>query len=671
LLFEQLVIVGLVTGAVYSLVGVGFTLVLGIGKIANFAHGSFVGLGLYLALFAHNSLGMNAYEAFIPAMIVFAVLGALVAELFEWRGRRVGEIGELLIGLALLLLIGGLLEVIFTDNPKTIQGPSLGHVSVAGLTLSGTQLVAAGFTLVVAVALYLFVRVSRWGRALRAVADNAEAAGLYGVRVPVARRAAVVISIMVAGAAGMLISPFTVLTPDAGSAYLISAFAVVIVGGIGNTLGAVLAGIGIGLANSLASGYLASYWTSLAPLIVILLVLLLRPGISDGRTSQPTVLQPTVLQPVARQPSARGQSASGRWPTWPTLARLRIPVPAVPWIALGAFFIAAWLILGALSAAVLSVLVLALYYGAAASSFNLLYGSLGVFSLAQPVFVAIGGYTGVYLYIRYGVSPWLSIFVGMAVAGIIATPIGLVAMRRPGTVITALVTLIVLEAAAPVLSAITPLGGAVGMYLPVKSGTDWGALQFATNAPFARIFLTLNVVIIAGFMWLRRSRLGLWLTAIRDSPDAASACGIPVPRVRMTVFIASAMVAAVPGVIYAQFNLLANADLFLGTAVLFQLLVVALVGGSARPWGSLVGAVVITELSYYLTQAAGDRPGIGPLTFAAAFLVMALALPRGISGGWASGVAAWYGRSTRVSAAVESGPQPPQTPAVQAPVSRP
>jgi branched-subunit amino acid ABC-type transport system permease component len=635
LLLEQLVIVGLVTGAVYSLVGVGFTLVLGIGKISNFAHGSFVGLGLYLALFAHDSLGLNAYEAFVPAMAVFGVLGVIVAELFEWRGRRVGEIGELLIGLALLLLIGGLLEVIFTDSPKTIRGLSLGHVSVAGLNLPGTELVAAGFTLVVAVALYLFVRASRWGRALRAVADNAEAAGLYGVRVPVARRAAVVISVMVAGAAGILISPFTVLTPDAGAAYLISAFAVVIVGGIGNTLGAVVAGIAIGLVNSLSSGYLASYWTSLAPLIVILLVLLLRPEAGGGRASQPAAGQQG--PPLASTFRIGGAGGAGS-------RALRRAAPFLPWAVLVAFFIAGWLVVGALPAAALAVLVLALYYGAAASSFNLLYGSLGVFSLAQPVFVAIGGYTGVYLYMRFGISPWLGIIVAPAVAGVIAAPIGLIAMRRPGTVITALVTLIVLEAAAPVLSAITPLGGPIGLYLPVKPGTDWGALQFATNVPFARIFLTLNIVIIAGFMWLRRSRLGLWLTAIRDSPDAASALGIPVPRVRMAVFIASAMIAAVPGVIFAQFNLLVNADLFLGTAVLFQLLVVALVGGSARPWGSLVGALVITELSYYLSQAAGDRPGIGPLTFAAVFLVMALALPRGISGGWASGVAAWQGQ---------------------------
>jgi branched-chain amino acid transport system permease protein len=319
-----------------------------------------------------------------------------------------------------------------------------------------------------------------------------------------------------------------------------------------------------------------------------------------------------------------------RFPALPSFS-----APAWRWIALAVFFVAGWFVLGALPAAAISVVVLALFYSSAGSSFNLLYGSLGIFSLAQPVFVAVGGYTSSYLYVRYGVSPWLGMLAAMLCAAILAVPIGFIAMRRPGTVVTALVTLIVSEAATPILSAITPLGGSIGLYLPVKSGTDWGALQFATGVPFARIFLALNVVIIAGLMWFTRSRAGLWVTAIKDSPDAASASGVPVQRVRLSIFVVSAVIAAVPGVLFAQYNLLVNADLFLGDAVLFQLLVVALVGGSARPWGTLVGALVMTELSQYLSNAAGDRPGIGPLTFAAAFVVMALVMPRGISGTWA------------------------------------
>ncbi|MFC5752715.1 branched-chain amino acid ABC transporter permease [Actinomadura rugatobispora] len=277
MLFEQLLVSGLITGAVYSLVGVGFTLVLGVGKVANFAHGGFVALGLYTALFAHTQLGLNAYQTLLPAVLIFLVAGFGVGELFEWRARRAGEIGQLLVGLALLLLIGGLLEVLFKNNPRTIDGPTLGEVRVAGLTVHGTEIFAAAFTLVVALLIYVVVRHSRWGRAMRAVADNAEAAGLYGIRTPLARRSALAVSVALAGATGVVISPFTTLTPGVGTSYLISAFAVVILGRIGNPLGAVIAGLGLGVVNSMSAGYLASYWTSLAPLLIILLVLLVRP----------------------------------------------------------------------------------------------------------------------------------------------------------------------------------------------------------------------------------------------------------------------------------------------------------------------------------------------------------------------------------------------------------
>ena len=306
------------------------------------------------------------------------------------------------------------------------------------------------------------------------------------------------------------------------------------------------------------------------------------------------------------------------------------------WLVLLVFFVAAWFVIGALPAAELAVIVLALYYAAAGSSFNLLYGTLGIFSMAQPVFVAVGGYTSVYLYSAHGVSPWASIPIAMVFAGILALPIGFIAMRRSGTVITALVTLIVSEAAPPILAAIKPLGGSIGLYLNVKSGDDWGAMQFADPSVFGHILLVVNVVIIGVLMWFGRSRTGKWVVAVKDSPQAAAAVGIPVVRVRVAIFIASAMIAAVPGVVFAQYNLLVNADLFLGTSALFQIIVAALIGGSARPWGTLVGAVLIVEVSHYLTQASNGRPGIGPLTFAAAFLIMALVMPRGISGAWAA-----------------------------------
>ncbi|MDX6393034.1 MAG: branched-chain amino acid transport system permease protein [Streptosporangiaceae bacterium] len=274
---EQLLISGLLSGAVLGLIGVGFSLVLGVGKVANFAHGAFVAVGLYAGYWIGHDLHLNPYLLVVPVAIVFGLIGWGVAEIFERRGRKVGPIGELLVGLALLLVLNGALSEIFGENPVNLQKYQLGSITIAREAISGAEFVAAVFTMVVAIGIYVFLRVSRWGRALRAVAENPSAAGLYGVRVPIAQRAAVVGSIVLAGISGLLISPFTVMTPEAGSTYLIAAFAVVILGGVGNAIGAVAAGLAIGVIDSIAVGYLSTVWTTLAPLIIILGFLLIRP----------------------------------------------------------------------------------------------------------------------------------------------------------------------------------------------------------------------------------------------------------------------------------------------------------------------------------------------------------------------------------------------------------
>jgi branched-chain amino acid transport system permease protein len=305
-----------------------------------------------------------------------------------------------------------------------------------------------------------------------------------------------------------------------------------------------------------------------------------------------------------------------------------------PWLCLAALLGVGWLGLGAIGTTQVTVIVLALYYAIGGASFNFLYGTIGVFSLAQPVFLAVGGYTSAYMYSTHGLSPWVALPMSMAVAGLLALPIGYLALRRGGTVLTALVTLIIAEAAPPILAAVKPLGGSIGLYIRLRPGSDFAAMQFSAPVTFARIFLVFNVAVMGLIMLFGRSRFGLWASAVRDAPGAASSSGVPVLRVRLAVFVAAAMIAAPAGAIYSQYNLLVNADLFLGATTLFQVIVVALVGGSARPWGSFVGAMLVTELSYYVTKASNGRPGVAPLTFAGVFLVVALLVPRGLSATW-------------------------------------
>lgn len=305
-------------------------------------------------------------------------------------------------------------------------------------------------------------------------------------------------------------------------------------------------------------------------------------------------------------------------------------------LALALLLVAGWFLLGALGAGTVAVLVLALYYAIPAASFNFLFGSLGVFSLAQAVFVAVGAYTDVYLFNVYGVSPWLSLLIAPVVAGIIALPIALASVRAgTGAVLTALITLIISEAIPPILIAIKPLGGAIGLYVKTKANPSFWDMQFGSVTSYARIFLVLNILVILFMMWWGRSRFGFFARAIRDSPDASAAVGIPTARMRILTFVIAAAIAAPAGVVFAQYNLETTADLFLGGTALFEVIVVALVGGAARAWGSMVGGVVIVYVSNAMSSAANGTPGIGPLTFAAVFVVIAVAMPRGLSGTWA------------------------------------
>ncbi|WP_392544240.1 branched-chain amino acid ABC transporter permease [Oryzobacter telluris] len=305
-----------------------------------------------------------------------------------------------------------------------------------------------------------------------------------------------------------------------------------------------------------------------------------------------------------------------------------------PWLLLLVAGAVGWALLGLLGGAGISIAVLALYYAAAGSSFNMVFGALGIFSLAQPVFLAAGAYTGVYMNQNFDVNPWLGLVLGALVAGAIALPIGLASLRSSGAVMTALITLIIAQAAVPIVAGIPALGGSAGLYVDVIGGGSLSQMQFAGGLPFARILLVMNVLIIAGLMWLARSRFGLWLQAIKDAPEAAAASGVPVFRTKLSLFVVSAMVAAPAGYVYAQYNLLVSTELFLSFTALFQVIIVALVGGSARPWGTAVGALVVVWLAQFITSVTNARPGVGPLTFAGVFLVIAVVLPRGLSGTW-------------------------------------
>jgi branched-chain amino acid transport system permease protein len=305
------------------------------------------------------------------------------------------------------------------------------------------------------------------------------------------------------------------------------------------------------------------------------------------------------------------------------------------WVGVLGLLVVGWWGLGAIGASFVGLLVVTLYYALAGGSFTFLYGTVGAFSLAQPVFLAVGGYTAVYLTKTYGISPWVSLVLAPAFAALLALPLGFMCIRvGPSLLVSALVTLIVAQAAIPVLVEIPAIGGAAGLYAHVLDDPGFWDMQFLDAVTFARLFLVLNVVFLAFLLLWRRSRLGFAVAAMRDNAEASAAVGVPNTRTYIAVFALAAAIAAPAGVVFAQYNLIATPTLFLGPGSLFQVALVGLVGGTARTWGALAGAVLVVWLPSFVADLAPEA-GFSQLTFALLFVAVALFLPRGVSGTWA------------------------------------
>jgi len=282
---SQAVLTGLVTGGVYSLIAMGLTLIFGVLDIVNFAHGSFLAVALFVTYTVVQGTGLNPYLALPVAIVVLFALGALAqfTLLNPTMGRPLES--QLLLTLGIALLIANALRLSFGGDPLSVALPGDHGVHLAGAVANQSRLIAFAAALVLAVGLYLLLAHTSLGRAIRAVAASRQGAGLVGIDV---RRIYVItfgIGTACAGAAGMLIAPFTTITPTAGDQFNILAFVVVVMGGLGNVVGALVSGIIVGLVEQLGGVILPGQSPLFGVFLVFILILFVRPqGIFGART---------------------------------------------------------------------------------------------------------------------------------------------------------------------------------------------------------------------------------------------------------------------------------------------------------------------------------------------------------------------------------------------------
>uniref|UniRef100_UPI0033425F1A branched-chain amino acid ABC transporter permease n=1 Tax=Castellaniella defragrans TaxID=75697 RepID=UPI0033425F1A len=278
----QISIIALMTAFVYALVALGFTLVFGIMRVVNFAHGEFYMLGAYSIYVLYGQMGLPYGVSLVAGAFVVGVMG-LLAEKFLFR-RFVGdEMGGMIISLALAVCIQEAVALVFSVDDLMVTRPVEGVLQFAGIFIPLDQLVVVGATLAVLIAFYLLLEKTRVGITIRAVAQDQEVARLQGVRSWRMMALTFGLSCVLAGLAGALMAPVYTINPHMGEMVVVKAFIIVVLGGLGSLPGAMIAALILSFTEAIASTFYSATVATMLSFLIVMAVLTFRPAGLMGR----------------------------------------------------------------------------------------------------------------------------------------------------------------------------------------------------------------------------------------------------------------------------------------------------------------------------------------------------------------------------------------------------
>lgn len=593
---------GLAYGSTLFLVSAGLTLIFGVTRIVNFAHGSLYMIGAYVAYSITTSLAptpLNFFGGLLLAAVAVALVGALIEVVVLRRIYASSEVFQLLATFGVVLITQDVALAIWgPDELFAPRAPGMkGSVEVAGAMVPQYSLFVMAVGPAVYALLWFVMTRTRWGTWVRAAAQDRETAGALGLNEPLLFTSVFALGAFLAGLAGALQIPRETVNLQMDLAILIEAFVVVVVGGLGSVSGAFWAAMLIGMLHALGTWWLPQS-TLVLIFVVMAAVLVVRPYGLLGRAPS--------ISPSHVRAHAPFIALSNHWRVIGVAAL--IGAAALPWL------FGDYAAVIATEIAIAALLAASLHFG---------MGLGGIVSFGHAAFYGLGAYA-VALSVKYFAAPFpVALVLAPLVAGAVALLVGKVVLRSHG-VYAAMLTLAFAQV----------LWSTAVQWVDLTGGDNgvlglWAVLPASLASPLPYYAVTLAVVVVS-LVALRRlalSTFGFALRATRDSELRAEAIGIAARHIRWLAFGTGALFAGIAGALHA-FHKGSVFPTTLTVPVSVDALITVLLGGVQTLVGPVVGAIAYHGLSTELTRLTDHWR----LLLGVAIVLLAVVFPEGIVG---------------------------------------
>jgi branched-chain amino acid transport system permease protein len=589
-LWLNIILQGVLIGGLYAMFAAGLSLIFGVMRLVNIAHGDLIVLAAYVALMVTQTLHIDPLTSLLMVVPAMALIGYALQRLLLNHTLGDDLLPPLLVTFGLSIIIqNGLLELFTADSVK-LQAGAIEvetYQVMPGVWLGLLPLIQFAVAVGVIAGLQALFYRTALGRAFRATSDDPAVAQLMGLDTRHVFAMAMALSLAVVAIAGVFLAVRANFDPSIGPARLIFGFEAVVIGGLGSLWGTLAGGVVLGVALA-ASG--RAHRLPRHPRRA-------SAGIFPQGVALSTVRHATRSSRIGVAVIALALVVLAAAPAWGDRQTLRLLAEVFTFVAL-------------------------------ASLWNLLAGYAGLVSVGQQAFVGLGGYLLFALAIVFDVPPVAAILIAGPIGALVAIPVAALIFRLRGAYF-AIGTWVVAEVFRLLASQISVLGGGSGISLPAALVIAMAPTRQAREFEIYWLALTLTVLVLGTIVALLRSRHGLALTAIRDNEMAARASGIDVTRIKFTVYILTAFGTSMIGaLIFLQKLRISPDTAFSVNDWTAFVIFITVIGGIGRIEGPIIGTIIF----FIMRQTLADLGSLYLLIMGAVAIVVMLWAPKGIWG---------------------------------------